>query len=141
MISRHCCLLLLMFVATAGCGPKALEEQVAADAASAWNEARDAFAEKDFERTAELLDLALSDGGLPPDIYAEALISRAICRARLERFDEALTDLAEAEMGPISLAQVHMTRSFVYKQQGKMEESREEASRAKKIDRRVKTIR
>ena len=141
MISRRFGWLILVVVLTLGCGPKPLSEKVAADAASAWNEARETFAEGDYERTAELLDLALSDGGLPPDIYAEALIGRAICRAHLERFEDALADLAEAEMGPISLAQVHMTRSFVYKQQGKKDESRAEAAKAKSIDRRVKPIR
>ena len=133
--------LLTTFSFPIGCGgPPPLSEEVAADSSAAWANAIEAFDAKDFAACSDHLDAALAGGGLPPDVCAEAQLKRAVCRARLDRFDEALADLAEVEQGPVNLAVVHMTRSYVYKKQGKAAESKAEAATAKKIDRRVKAL-
>ncbi len=133
-------LLAIVLTCAIGCGSKPLDETVAADSAAAYQQAMEAYDAEEYAASSDLLDAALADAGLPPDIYVDALIKRAICRARTERYDEALTDLQEAEQGPINLAVVHATRSYVFRKQGKKAESRSELAAAKKIDRRIRAL-
>lgn len=112
-----------------------------ASAQHSFDQAIAAMADGDHESAAALLDAALiPGGGLPADIYTDARVNRAICFARLDRFDEAHADLDVAAQGAADMATVHVARSFVFKKEGKTSESASEMSAAKKINRKAKSI-
>jgi Flp pilus assembly protein TadD len=134
---------LICIPALLGCGPsKTIAPETAASAQASYDEAMAQIETKEYESAVAALDLALTPGGgLPADIYTNARIERAKCLARLERFDEAHADLEVASQGTISEAVVRAVRAFVYKCEGKDAEASKEMAAAKKIDRRIKTIR
>lgn len=145
MSNRFLCLsicFLLSFVLF-GCssGKTKIDADKLASAQHAYDQALDSIADGDHESAATLLDAALvPGGGLPPDIYTAARVQRAVCFARLDRFDEAHADLDVASEGAADMAAVHVARSFVFKKQGKSTESASEMSAAKKINRKAKSI-
>lgn len=129
-------------VAMVGCGGSpAIDADSLASAQQSYDQAIEAIGEGDHEAAATLLDAALEPGGgLPPDIYSDARIQRAVCFARLERFEEAHADLDVASQGAADMASVHVARSFVFKKEGKNADSASEMSAAKKINRKSKSI-
>ena len=142
MMRRWSVLFSVCLVCSGCSGAKTIQADAAASAQRAYDDAVVAFKVGDDELALTLLDAALGPGsGLPPDIYTDALVKRAVCRARAEQYDDALADLEIASQGAADMSLVHAARSFVYKKQGKSTAASAEMSAAKKINRRVKAFR
>lgn len=125
-----------------GCGgPRTADPEALASAQVAYDNAVAEIEAGNHESAVPLLENALAPGGgLPPDVFTEGLVQRAICYARLERFDEALADLDIASQGASDMSAVHVARAFVFKKQGKTKESSQEMSAAKKINRKARPV-
>lgn len=125
-----------------GCGGgRPADPEALADAQLSYDQALNEIESGNHAAALELLVTALAPGGgLPPDLYTDALIQRAVCYAREERFEDALADLSLAEQGVADLSTVHVARAFVYRKQGKSAEATAEMSAAKKINRKARSI-
>ena len=125
-----------------GCGGgRPADPEALADAQSSYDQALVEIESGNHAAALELLVTALAPGGgLPPDLYTDALVQRAVCYARAEQFDEALADLELAEQGVSDLSTVGVARAYVYRKQGKLAEAKREMSAAKKINRKARSI-
>ena len=140
--AKYCLGYLTFLLLVAGCsGNRSVDANVMADAQSAFDSALEEIDAGNVENAIEHLNVALAPGaGLPPDIYVEARIQRAICLARKEDFQAAHEDLDAASEGAGDMSSVHVARSFVYDKEGKNKEARSEMTAAKKLNRRAKAI-
>jgi tetratricopeptide (TPR) repeat protein len=98
-----------------------------------------ASAEGRYEAAIEQLGAALEGGGLLPDSYSTALLERAICLARLGRFQEAHADL-EIAAGGAAADEIHRARSFVFAKEGKTVESDSEFREARRLNPSIQRI-
>jgi Flp pilus assembly protein TadD len=122
-----------------GCGSNS-EKLASSRLASqqAFAEGMTAFNNGDYADAELKLTAAIDLKGLNPDSYCDALIRRAACWAAAGKYDEALTELKSQESsgGPPDL--IDVARSFVYRKQGKLGESRAALAKARKFNRAVK---
>lgn len=116
------------------------DPQTFVSAQTALAEGLKAHENKDYQAAVSSLDTALSGGGLMPDLYSQALLTRAECNARLGNFPPAHADLDKAARGA-EMSDVHRVRSFVYAKEGNTPSSRSELSAAKRINPRIQAIR
>ncbi len=122
----------------AGCGDSGGDVGTRQSASIAYGAGVDAFAKKDYPAACELLTQALDQGGLNSDLYADAMVKRAVCYGAAGKFDEALADLTKLEAGAPNLDQVFAARAFVLKKQGKVAEANAAMAKARQYNRMVK---
>ena len=128
-------------LALLGCGARAIDADALTQAQESYDQALVAFQAGDHEGALTSLDVALAPGnGLPPDLYTDALVKRALCHARLEQFESALADLEIAEQGSSDLSTVHAARAYVFNKQGDSSAAKIEMAAAKKLNRKIKTV-
>lgn len=116
-----------------GCSSREADPRTVQEAQKAYDDSLVALENGEYQRAAELLTVAIDNATLSADAYSDAMIKRAICCAKLGKFDEAHADLDEAERGAHE-DQAHAARSFVYGKQGKSNESRAAMIRARKLN-------
>jgi tetratricopeptide (TPR) repeat protein len=87
------------------------------------------FSDAEFQFTA-----AIDAGLLHPDLYCDAIISRAVARAEIGRADEALADLDVIGKDAPDLDRVHAARARVYLRMGNREQAVSEFQLAAKIN-------
>jgi tetratricopeptide (TPR) repeat protein len=116
-----------------GCGQGGTK-QVTQTSENDYQQARTAFAERDYDSAARLLDSALRRGGLNADLAAEALLMRARSCIRLGRLNEALSDLEDAGRGPAPMEEVLAARGEVALLNGDHDLAKSLYAEARKID-------
>jgi tetratricopeptide (TPR) repeat protein len=139
VILRPTIVMLMLVIAVVGCGPKPMEADVIASAQAAYTKAMDAYQQKNYAEAGELFTTAISGGGVNADQYGEALLARAVCRAKLGDYEGALADVDTAAQGA-DPAQVHVTRSFIFAKQGRTSDANTELTAARRLNRSVRPI-
>ena len=136
----HLLVLVVFPVLLAGCGGnQAADPEVFISAQTALKQGMEAYEAKDYQAAVTNLDTAVTGGGLLPDLYADALLKRAECNARLGNFPAAHEDLDKAARGA-DMAEVYRVRHFVFEKEGNSAESRKALTAGKKINSRLKPI-
>ena len=105
-----------------------------AGAETAFTRAEEAFVAGNFEQALSDYNLAIDGGGLRSELYAEALIHRAICHGELGNFDQAFADLEMAAQGAPNMDEVHAARGQVYLKQGDTPRARKQYKLARDIN-------
>jgi tetratricopeptide (TPR) repeat protein len=122
-----------------GC-QKAADPKAIADAGAAYESATKLYLEKNYQGAATAFADAIAGGVLNIDSYCLASIRRAECLARLGDFPQAHQILEKLEEGAPNMADVHITRCFVYEKEGKSREAGEQFRLARKYDRAIQRI-
>jgi tetratricopeptide (TPR) repeat protein len=124
----------------AGCGgaPGAQLEATRRAANDALREAIVDFASKNYAAAEPKLTAALTEGGLNPDLWCEAMAKRAVCWGAAGRYDEALAELNRIGSAAPNQAEIFAARSFIFKKQGKLAEANAALAQAKRWDRTIK---
>jgi len=122
-----------------GCGDKTQKTAERREVAGqAYDEALDAFQNRDFAGARELFTQAIEVDALHGDRIAPAHIMRAVSAAHEGDFAAAHDDLDRMEGGAPEMDQVHAARSFVFAQEGKANEARAAWNEARKFNPRVR---
>ncbi len=126
-------LFLLLSMATGGC-QKGTDPQAVSHASVSYEEATKLFQARKFEEAAAAYASAMRGGVLNVDSYCDAATRRAECLARLGQFDEAHQLLQDMEKGAPNLADVHITRCFVFEKQGNASQANDQLRLAHQYD-------
>jgi len=132
-------LLWLLSAVTAGC-QKGTDPQAVSHASVSYEEATKLFQARKFEEAAAAYAAAMSGGVLNVDSYCDAATRRAECLARQGQFDQAHQLLQDMEKGAPNLADVHITRCFVFEKQGKASEANDQLRLARQYDPAIEKI-
>ena len=81
-----------------------------------------------------LLDQAIETGGLNPDQFAEAMMLRAWCHAKIGDLEKAKQDQTEAEMGSPSPGLICFVNAAILEQEGDTKQAARELAKAIKLD-------
>lgn len=128
----------LLLIGMAGCGGPKVDSASRQTAAQEFALGVEAFDNRSYDEAAQHFTAALEQGGLNPDLYADAIAKRAVCYGAAARYDEALADLSKLEAGAPNLDVVYSARSFVLKKQGKVAEANAALAMARRFNRSVK---
>jgi tetratricopeptide (TPR) repeat protein len=117
-----------------GCSSGLMEKTAIQSAQVAYDQAVAFEAEGNMPGANEQIELALTAGGLNPDLLAEAYLLRARCRCALGEVDAAAEDVALADRGSPNPSQWHFTRGILFKSQGEAAQSKSEFAKARRLD-------
>jgi tetratricopeptide (TPR) repeat protein len=126
---------LWMLAAAAGCGSAATRgEDVRRASYAAFQDANTALQAKQYEAAEAAFTAAIDEGGLNFDVFCQAHVKRAVCRAAAGRYDEALAELKEVADHGGDLAAVESARSYVFRRQRNESAARAALARARRLD-------
>lgn len=80
------------------------------------------------------IDIAITTGGLNPDLLAQAYLLRARCRSQNGDLVGAEEDIGLAELGTPNPSQLHWTKAIYSDAKGEKQEAKAEFSKARKLD-------
>jgi tetratricopeptide (TPR) repeat protein len=123
----------LLLAAAAGCGGGMSATDVAS-AQSSLDRAKELETNGDYVAALESAEAAVSEAGLDPDQYVEALLLRARCLAETGAVEKALADLEMAEQGSPDEGLLHFTQGVIFSKQGKTKEAKKEFSIARRLN-------
>jgi tetratricopeptide (TPR) repeat protein len=126
-------ILLTAVLIAAGCGDQVTPAR-RVDAQSAADQAKQATVQKDYAAAEAAWTKAVSAGTLDPDQLVNAMIQRAVCRARLKKFNDALADLDSIKDVTPNLDEYHVARSFVLRAQGNSGQAQAEFAKARRLN-------
>ncbi|MDA0660242.1 MAG: hypothetical protein O3C60_15590 [Planctomycetota bacterium] len=115
-----------------GCSGHSLSAKIS-QSESAYTEALKAMEEQRFDEAVTSLNWALASGSLSPDLWADSLISRAICHARCGNIDLALDDLDLAS-GEGAQDSILVAMSYVLDKAGQHERAQQAWEEARRIN-------
>lgn len=128
---------ILCFLAS-GCGPAQIAESKIASSEKNVSDSVAAFASGDATQAEQSASQAIDGGGLPADLFVQALMVRAAARGVLGSHDTALADLDQAAQGAGELDKVHALRSLILAAKGDSQGAAAELAKAKQINKNVK---
>ncbi len=120
-------------LAMAGC-KGSVSESSHRNAQVAFDEASTLVQSADYAGALPLLEKAIGAGGLPADVYADALLLRSRCYAQTGDLQKAEEDLNHAEQGSPNPAQFQIAKGTLLLKQGKKAEADAAFKNAKKLD-------
>ncbi len=130
----------LLVILAGGCSEPVIPAQSVAEREKAYDEAVALVSQKNYSAALASLDKALSGSGLNSDLYAEALLSRAICYIELGQLDLAEKDLAAAEPGVPDQAKFLMIRAKLLKGRGDVAGATAAQQKAQQINPAIKML-
>jgi hypothetical protein len=134
----HCLLAVVVCFLTAGCQPSQIAESKIASSEKNVAASLTAFMSGDVTTAEQTATQAIEGGGLPADLFVQALMIRAAARGILGSYDNALADLDQAAQGAGDMDKVHALRSLILTAKGDPQGSAAELAKAKQINRNVK---
>jgi len=117
-----------------GCGKTQMSAVQLRDAEAAYTEAVDAHSEKDYATALERFNAAIDEGGLNPDMFADALLRSADCHIELGNLDDASVVLDSLEANAPELDQFHLVRCKLYSKQGDIAKARAAFQAAREVN-------
>lgn len=130
--------ILAMLALAIGCGSTQMEESKIASSEQNVAAAVVAFTSGDAAKAEKSASLAIDGGGLPVDLFVQALMVRAAARGVLGSYDTALADLDQASQGAGEMDKVHALRSLILTAKGDTAAAAEELTKAKQYNKNVK---
>lgn len=126
-------LLLVMTIATIGCGSSEIDGSTIATAQQNYDAAVVAFEGADYTAARTSLDEALKNpAGLNADTFADALLKRSICLSFAGELEAAEADITAAEQGATDMALVYVARGVLLAKQGDEAGAKKEFANAKR---------
>ena len=125
------------------CGCSSQEADLAGqrqDTQASYDAAIEALEKHDYGLAETRLTEAIEGGGLRIDQLVDAYIQRAVCYARLGKFEAAHADLDQIEGGAPDLDVVYAARSFVFQKEGRTSEAAAKLNQARRLNPRVQTF-
>jgi tetratricopeptide (TPR) repeat protein len=117
-----------------GCGKTQMPASQLRNAETAYSEAVDALQEKDYATALERFNAAIDEGGLNPDMFADALLRSAECHIELGNLEDAAGVLDSLEANAPELDQFHLVRCKLYSKQGDIAKARAAFQAAREIN-------
>ncbi len=130
----------MLVLSIAGCNSSSQLASNREVAYQAFSAADTAFESKQYQEAKDQFTQAIDSGGLIIDVYIDAVIKRAVCSATMDDFAAAHADLDKMEQGAPNLDEVLAARSYVLSKQGKKKAAKAAWTKAKRINRRVKSF-
>jgi|GEM_PF-6252588 len=121
-----------------GCGPSQIAESKVASSEKSVADSVSAFASGDATQAEQAASQAIDGGGLPADLFVQALMVRAAARGILGSYNTALADLDQAAQGAGEMDKVHALRSLILTAKGDSPAAAAELAKAKQINKNVK---
>lgn len=131
-----CVFVSLVFVL--GCGSAQIAESTVASSEQNVAAAVAAFTAGDATKAEQTASQAIEGGGLPVDLFVQALMVRAAARGILGSYDNALADLDQAAQGAGEMDKVHALRSLILTAKGDATAAAAELTKAKQFNKNVK---
>lgn len=138
MKSLKLLLMLTAFALISGCGSSQLPESQVASSEQSVAAAVAAFTAGDATKAEQAATQAIDGGGLPVDLFVQALMVRAASRGVLGSFDTALADLDQAAQGAGEMDKVHALKSLVFSAKGDSQAAAQELAKAKELNKTLK---
>lgn len=129
---------LTLLVFSVGCGTSQVAENTVASSEQSVSTAAAAFAAGDAAKAEQSASQAIDGGGLPVDLFVQALMVRAAARGVLGSYDSALADLDQAAQGAGEMDKVHALRSLIFTAKGDAKSAAEELNKAKQFNKNLK---
>jgi hypothetical protein len=130
--------MIVALVFTLGCGSSQIAESTVASSEQNVAAAVNAFTAGDATKAEQTASQAIDGGGLPVDLFVQALMVRAAARGVLGSYDNALADLDQAAQGAGEMDKVHALRSLILTAKGDASAAAAELTKAKQFNKNVK---
>lgn len=131
-------IVIAMIALVAGCSPPQVAESKVASSEKSVADAIASFAAGDAAKAEQAASQAIDGGGLPADLFVQALMVRAAARGSLGSYDTALADLDQAAQGAGEMEKVHVLRSLILTGKGDTQAAAAVLAKAKEINKNVK---